>query len=77
MKTKVSPTEFHCDEKINVDFRELISLLMGKDLASRQAFRNDVLKRAAEIRKRRRNGNVSYGRSSNIIRFPMSYPCSA
>lgn len=77
MKTKATPTEFQCDENIIVDFHEMISLLMGKDFTSRQAFRNDVLKRAAEIRMRCGNGNVSYGRNSNIIRFPMGYPCSA
>ncbi len=77
MKTKNTPTQFHGDEDIVVDFHEMISLLMGKDFTSRQAFRKDVLKRAAEIRKRRRNGNVSQGRNSNIIRFPMGYPCSA
>lgn len=77
MKTEVTPTESLCDENIIVDFHEMISLLMGKDFASRQEFRNDVLKRAAELRMRHRNGNVSYGRNSNIIRFSMGYPCSA
>jgi len=77
MKTKVSPTGFQRDENFSVDLHEMISLLMGKDFASRQAFRNDVLMRAIEIRMKRGNGNVSDGRHSNIIRFPMSYPCSA
>jgi hypothetical protein len=77
MKTKATPTGFPCDENFIVDLHELFSLLIGKDYASRQAFRNDVLKSAAKIRMKRRNGNVPYDRNSNIIRFPMKYPCSA
>jgi hypothetical protein len=50
---------------------------MGKDFTSRQAFRKDVLKRAAEIRLKRQNGNVSPRRNSKIIRFSMGFPCSA
>lgn len=76
MKTKATPIEF-CDENIIVDFHEMISLLLGRDFASRLAFRNDVLKRAAEIRLKRRSGKVSHGRQSNVIRFPMGYSCSA
>lgn len=76
MKTKVTSTEL-CDENFIVDFHEMISLLMGKDFTSRQAFRKDVLKRAAEIRLKRQNGNVSPRRNSKIIRFSMGFPCSA
>jgi hypothetical protein len=77
MKTTVAPTEFHDDENFIVDFHELISLLLGKDFSSRLAFRNDVLKRAAKIRSKRRNRTVSSCGKSNIIQFPISYPCSA
>jgi hypothetical protein len=77
MKAKVTPTGFQCDENFIVDLHELFTLLIGKDFTSRQAFRKDVLERAAEIRMRQRDGNVTHGRNSKIIRFPMGYPCPA
>ena len=75
MKTQTTPTS--CDGNIILFFPEMITLLMGKDPAARQAFRNDVLKRAAEIRMESRNGNVPGGTKARILSFPMGYPCSA
>jgi hypothetical protein len=51
--------------------------LMGKDDAARQAFRNEVLQRAEQIRMKSRNGNVTDGTNPKIIRFPMGFSCSA
>ncbi len=77
MKTKNTPPVPLWDEKIIVYFPEMISLLMGKDAAARQAFRNDVRRRAEEIRMQSLKGNFSDSPTSNIIRFPMGYSCSA
>lgn len=77
MKLRVTPPEDLCDENIVVDFHEMISLLIGRDRATLQAFRDDVLKRAAEIRNPSRNRNVQDGRNPKIIPFPMGYSCSA
>ena len=77
MKPRVTPPEYFCDENIVVDFHEMISLLIGRDRATLQAFRDDVLKCAAEIRKPSRNSKVLDGRNSKIIRFPVDYSCSA
>jgi len=77
MKTKATPPEFLCDERIIVDFHEMIYLLIGKDTAARQEFRNEVFRRAAEIRSKSGKRAASDGRASKIIHFPNGYSWSA
>lgn len=74
MKTKSTPIESLGDENVVVDLHEMITLLIGKDIESQKAFRNEVFRRAAEIRK---NGNPEAKSLGNTIDFPMKYSCSA
>lgn len=74
MKTRTIPRVSLSDENIVVDLHEMISLLIGKDLESQKAFRNEVLRRAAGIRENRN----SRGKSSvNTIDFAVKFSCSA
>jgi hypothetical protein len=77
MKPRAAPPVPFCDENIVVDFHEMISLLIGRDRATLQAFRNDVLQCVAEIRNPSLKGSAVDGGDRKIIPFPMGYSCSA
>lgn len=77
MKTTATPIECLCDERIIDDFHEMISLLIGRDIAAYQDFKNEVFRRAAEIRAKSVNKASTGCRSSKIIQFPNNYTRSA
>lgn len=54
MKTRSTPPETTPDDELPVDFQEMFSLLMGKDMEARRAFREGVIRRAEKIRRNRR-----------------------
>lgn len=74
MKTKSTPTELLGGQNVVVDLHEMITLLIGKDVESQRAFRDDVFRRAAEIRK---NEKFGAKHSPNCIEFSLEFSCSA
>ena len=74
MKTNSTPTE-GLGENLVVDLNELFFLLIGKDIESQRAFRNEMLEHAAALREG--SGSKLRKQSLRPVDPIMEYPRSA
>ena len=74
MKSTNTPAAGLGEENTVVDLNEMIFLLIGKDVESQQAFRNEVLEHAEKLRNgfKARSGKQALRIFEPIMEFPQS-----